>query len=143
MKTVEIRYRNGNMKINCEYFFPATARDLTKLLKVISMDDANAVINKATILEYLKNEEIPRLKSLAETNAKKYFIDKQCAADLKQKIDSKRYANGLPISQDDLKDLKQQLRNCRDRIKRDGRNYNGCISRISKINKNIEQIERG
>lgn len=137
-----IKYPHGKMRIRLHSFFPCTAADTRKLMKVIALDDDRAGVVKA-LLGYLEDRYDPEsytemLKDHANAcvNAKTKIreksedVEKQQARVDRVQEDMKALAKGpakkkakevLKAEKERLKALKEQVRN----LKVDASFHNG------------------
>lgn len=90
MDDLKITYNDGHgqMTIHMNFFFPCSQERFKKLLKIIDLD----------------------LSDLRKENGKIYFDNKQKAADTQTLIDSRKHPNGLPVSKDELKQARVDLK---------------------------------
>lgn len=111
MDDLYITYNNGQgkMTIHMNYFFPCSQVRFKKLLKVVELDWEH----EAELKEKLKvhfQKRIADLSDLRKENGKIYFDNKQKEADTQTLIDSRKHPNGLPVSKDELKQARVDLK---------------------------------
>lgn len=100
------------MEIYMNYFFPCSQDRFKKLLKIISLDWEHEEELKEKLKVHFQ-ERIAELTASRERNGKKYFEFKQKEADTKQLIESRKHPNGTPISKDELKQARADLKQYR------------------------------
>lgn len=111
MDDLYITYNNGHgkMTIHMNYFFPCSQVRFKKLLKIVEMDWQH----EAELKEKLKvhfQKRIADLTELWKENSKKYYDNKQKAADTTRLIKSRKHPNGLSVSKDELTQAKADLK---------------------------------
>lgn len=111
MDDLKITYNDGHgqMIIHMNFFFPCSQERFKKLLKIIDLDWQH----KEQHIENLKvhfQKRIADLSDLRKENGKIYFDNKQKAADTQTLIDSRKHPNGLPVSKDELKQARADLK---------------------------------
>lgn len=109
MDNLYIEWETGHMNIHMDFFFPCSQQQFKKLLKVIALDWQHEDELKKTLKVYFQNR-IADLVELRKENGKKYFDFKQKAADTTSLIESRKHPNGLPVSKDELKQAKIDLK---------------------------------
>lgn len=136
MDDLYITYNDGHgeMLIHMDYFFPCSQARFKKLLKIISLDWRH----EAELKEKLKvhfQKRIADLVKLWKENSKKYYDNKQRDADAAKLIESCKHPNGLPVSKDELKQAKADLKKYRE-------NWETALADAKKNKKFKEQFER-
>ena len=109
MNNLYIEWETGHMNIYMDYFFPCSIKGFKKLLKIIELDWKHETELKVKLKAYFQNR-ISALVDLWKENSRKYYDFKQKAVDTKEKIDSFKHPNGLPLSKDELKQAKFDLK---------------------------------
>lgn len=104
-----IQWETGHMIIHMDSFFPCGIQKFKKVLKVIELDWRHEKELKEILKVNFQNR-IPALVELWKENSKKYYDFKQKEADTTRLIEIRKYPNGLPISKDELKQTKADLR---------------------------------
>lgn len=107
--TLHIVWETGYMNIYMDHFFPCSIQRFKKLLKVIVLDWQHEEELKEKLKVYFQNR-IPELVGLWKENSKKYYDNKQKAADTTNLIENRKHPNGLPVSKDELKQAKADLK---------------------------------
>ena len=129
-----IKWETGHINIHMDFFFPCSQQRFKKLLKVIALDWQHEDELKETLKVYFQNR-IADLTELWKENSKKYYDNKQKAADTTSLIESRKHPNGLPVSKDELKQAKADLKEYKAA-------YNKALS-DAKANKRFkEQFEK-
>jgi hypothetical protein len=134
MNYLHIEFGTGQMEIHMEEFFPCGIQKFKKLMKIIDLDCQHKVELKEELRIYLQNK-ISELVQLRKENSRKYFDNKQKAADTERMIESRKHTNGLPLSEDEMKQAKADLKEYTSAYKK----------ALSNANKNLrfkEQLEK-
>lgn len=109
MNDLYIEWETGHMNIHMDFFFPCNIQRFKKLLKIIELDWQHEEELKEKLKVYFQNR-IPALVNLWKENSRKYYDFKQKAADTTSLIESRKHPNGLPVSKDELKQAKTDLK---------------------------------
>lgn len=109
MNDLYIEWETGYMNIHMDFFFPCNIQRFKKLLKIIELDWQHEEELKEKLKVYFQNR-IPALVNLWKENSRKYYDFKQKAADTTSLIESRKHPNGLPVSKDELKQAKTDLK---------------------------------
>lgn len=100
------------MKIFLDKFFPTSITNFKKLIKVVELDLKN--LKDRDILLFKLRDYIEKALKIAQAENKRiatlYFEAKQTVAESEEKISSGRQPNGLTLSEDDIKNLKDCLK---------------------------------
>lgn len=140
MNTIlKIKYCGGGMSIHLDKFFPTSAQRLTKLLKVIRMDN-----NEMNLLSDLNDyflEAKEQYESEKKTYGKEFWRLKQAASDLETEIKEKKHANGVPYTKEELKADRPRLKALKEQVKDTEREAKRAIRNVEQIQKNIEQLK--
>ena len=97
------------MNIHMDFFFPCNIQRFKKLLKIIKLDWQHEEELKEKLKVHFQNR-ISALVDLWKENSRKYYDFKQKAADTTSLIESRKHPNGLPVSKDELKQAKIDLK---------------------------------
>ena len=111
MDNLYIEWETGHMNIHMDFFFPCSIQRFKKLLKIIELDWQHE--EEEELKEKLKvhfQNRISALMDLWKENSRKYYDFKQKAADTTSLIESRKHPNGLPVSKDELKQAKIDLK---------------------------------
>jgi len=106
---LHIEWESGYMNICMDFFFPCSQQDFKKLLKVVDLDWRHEEELKEALKVHFQNR-IAGLTELWKENSKKYYDNKQKAADTTSLIESRKHPNGLPVSKDELKQAEANLK---------------------------------
>lgn len=109
MNDLYIEWETGHMNIHMDFFFPCSIQKFKKLLKIIELDWQHEDELKETLKVYFQNR-IPDFVESWKENSGKYYDFKQKEADTTHLIESQKHPNGLPVSKDELKQAKANLR---------------------------------
>ena len=110
MITVIYNYGNGKLELYPEKFFPATKGQVRKLYKLffrIGVRPSSEYVDEC--IQSI-DERIPELEKLAKELANEYVNLRTRQVEMKQHIQDKKKANGLPFRGEELKEFKKQLR---------------------------------
>lgn len=119
MNDLYITYNDGHgeMLIHMDYFFPCSQARFKKLLKIIALDWQHEAELKEKLKVHFQNR-IADLVELRKENSRKYYDNKQKDADTARLIESRKHPNGLPVSKDELKQAKADLKEYRENWKK-------------------------
>lgn len=109
MEDLYIKWETGYMNIHMDYFFPCSVQKFKKLLKIVALDWKHEDELKEKLKVHFQNR-ISALVDLWKENSKKFYDNKQRAADTISLIESRKHPNGLPVSKDELKQAKADLK---------------------------------
>lgn len=109
MNDLYIEWETGHMNIHMDFFFPCNIQRFKKLLKIIKLDWQHEEELKEKLKVHFQNR-ISALVDLWKENSRKYYDFKQKAADTTSLIESRKHPNGLPVSKDELKRAKADLK---------------------------------
>ena len=109
MNDLYIEWETGHMNIHMDFFFPCNIQRFKKLLKIIKLDWQHEEELKEKLKVHFQNR-ISALVDLWKENSRKYYDFKQKAADTTSLIESRKHPNGLPVSKDELKKAKIDLK---------------------------------
>lgn len=109
MEDLYIEWETGHMNIHMDFFFPCSVQKFKRLLKIIVLDWKHEDELKEKLKVHFQNR-ISALVDLWKENSKKYYDNKQKTADTNNLIESRKHPNGLPVSKDELKQAKADLK---------------------------------
>lgn len=124
---LKIKYENGQMTIHMNSFFPTSQARLKKLLNVVALDE-NRDDHIQTLEQYFK-DKMQELEARRISSGKKAVEYKQKVADTTAIIESRKHPNGVPLTKDELADIKEQNKHFKAV-------YAGCLS---DFNRSIKQ----
>ena len=106
---LKIKWHTGGAEINLVAFFPCGQRELKRLLKMMDLEPETTPENVKACINYLKIAS-----DILECNMKecsrRYFEYKQICAEHRERINSRKWANGLSITKDEITELRKDLR---------------------------------
>ena len=137
---IYLKWSTGGMTINPAAFFPASAKEVKKLLSVIEMD-TQGEDHIGLLLKHL-NDRTVKLEILKIEYSNRYIVAKQKAADYKICIDTGMKPNGLPLSETKLKSIKAEYKEAKRQAITCKKEFDRCEQRKKRIQRNINQIER-
>lgn len=127
---IQIKYDNGQMNIRMDAFFPTSQARLKKLLKVVDLDFEHRKEIMQTMQQFFQ-DKVNELEARRISSGKKAVEYKQKVADTTSIIESRKHPNGVPLTKDELADIKEQNKHFKAV-------YAGCLS---DFNRSIKQKE--
>lgn len=121
---LQIKYDNGQMNIHMDAFFPTSQARLKKLLKVVDLDFEHKDEIKQTMQQFFQ-DKVKELEERRISSGKKALDYKQKIADTTAMIQSRKHSNGVPLTKDELDNLKEQNKYFKAV-------YSGCTSEFSR-----------
>lgn len=125
---IQIKYDNGQMNIRMDAFFPTSQARLKKLLKVVDLDFEHREEIIQTMQQFFQ-DKVNELEARRISSGKKAVEYKQKIADTTAIIESRKHPNGVPLTKDELVDIKEQNKHFKAV-------YAGCLS---DFNRSIRQ----
>ena len=125
---IQIKYDNGQMNIRMDAFFPTSQARLKKLLKVVDLDFEHREEIMQTMQQFFQ-DKVNELEERRISSGKKAVEYKQKIADTTAIIESRNHPNGVPLTKDELADIKEQNKHFKAV-------YAGCLS---DFNRSIKQ----
>lgn len=125
---IQIKYDNGQMNIRMDAFFPTSQARLKKLLKVVDLDFEHREEIMQTMQQFFQ-DKVNELEARRICSGKKAVEYKQKIADTTAIIESRKHPNGVPLTKDELADIKEQNKHFKAV-------YAGCLS---DFNRSIRQ----
>ena len=125
---IQIKYDNGQMNIRMDAFFPTSQARLKKLLKVVDLDFEHREEIIQTMQQFFQ-DKVNELEARRISSGKKAVEYKQKIADTTAIIESRKHPNGVPLTKDELADIKEQNKHFKAV-------YAGCLS---DFNRSIRQ----
>ena len=125
---IQIKYDNGQMNIRMDAFFPTSQARLKKLLKVVDLDFEHREEIIQTMQQFFQ-DKVNELEEKRISSGKKAVEYKQKIADTTAIIESRKHPNGVPLTKDELADIKEQNKHFKGV-------YAGCLS---DFNRSIKQ----
>lgn len=138
---LKIKWDTGEADINLMVFFPCGQRTLKKLLKMMDLEPETKLENVKACINYLKTAS-----NILECNMKeclrRYFEYKQMCAEHQERIASKKWANGLPITKDEITKLRKNLRFASDAWYDAKRTYKRYQREQKRVIKNLDYLQK-
>lgn len=125
---IQIKYDNGQMNIRMDAFFPTSQARLKKLLNVVDLDFEHREEIMHTMQQFFQ-EKVNELEARRISSGKKAVEYKQKIADTNAIIESRKHPNSVPLTKDELADIKEQNKHFKAV-------YAGCLS---DFNRSIKQ----
>ena len=104
---IQIKYDNGQMNIRMDAFFPTSQARLKKLLKVVDLDFEHREEIIQTMQQFFQ-DKVNELEEKRISSGKKAVEYKQKIADTTVILESRKHPNGVPLTKDELADIKEQ-----------------------------------
>lgn len=103
-----IKYDTGQMKINMDRFFPLAQNRFKKFLKImIELDAEHEEEHIQTLIKHF-NDRIEELERKRITSGKAALEHRQKVVDYFAMIESGKHPNGVRLTKDEMKEIKQQ-----------------------------------
>ena len=125
---IQIKYDNGQMNIRMDAFFPTSQARLKKLLKVVDLDFEHREEIIQTMQQFFQ-DKVNELEARRISSGKKAVEYEQKIADTTAIIEARKHPNGVPLTKDELADIKEQNKHFKAV-------YAGCLSYL---NRSIKQ----
>lgn len=111
MDDLYITYNDGHgqMTVHMNAFFPTSQARLNKLLKIIELDWQHEDELKEKLKVHFQNK-ILECEGLQKCSGKDHLNWRQKEADTKAIVATKKFPNGVPLSKDELKQQRENLR---------------------------------
>lgn len=142
MDDLYIKWDTGKMLIHLNYFFPTSQVKFNKLLKIINLDWRHEAELQAKLKVYFQ-DKISDLDDRCTKYGKEYIDNKQRVADTQILLESRKQPNGLPVSEDELKQAKEDLGNCKAATKKALSVVNKCLKEKEQFLKHLEALRPG
>lgn len=139
---IKIDYGKGHMIIRCDYFFPTSQAKLRKLLKIVEMDGAVCVGISKALCEYLESR-INDNVGVMEHIRKAFPAIHQKMCDTERLVESKKYPNGIPLSKQEWKEAKEQLKILKAQVHSKERMFTDAKNQNKKLQDNLEFVKNG
>lgn len=140
IENLYIEWETGHMNIYMDYFFPCEQSRFKKLLKVIALDWRHEEELKEKLKVHFQNR-IAELVELRKENGKKYFDFKQKVADTQRIVQSKKHPNGVPLSKEELKQARADLKEYTLTYKKALSDANSNLKFKERIEKHLEFLK--
>lgn len=131
----------GRMTVHLDVFFPASAAEIRKLLRIIGLDIRHKDKHIRHMLIYLK-DMIRQGRTETATAARECINCRQKYLEFQERAASKKRSDGIPLTKQELK----EARTSRDFYKREAsswdRDYKQMIRRIDRLDKNMELVRK-
>ena len=125
---IQIKYDNGQMNIRMDAFFPTSQARLKKLLKVVDLDFEHREEIIQTMQQFFQ-DKVNELEARRISSGKKAVEYIHKIADITAILESRKHLNGVPLTKDELADIKEQNKHFKAV-------YAGCLS---DFNRSIKQ----
>lgn len=115
MQELYIQHDSGEMSIFLDAFFPTSKTRFNKLLRIIDLD-SNRIVLKNELATHF-HRRISDCENIILEYGKIYLDNMQKKAATQRLVDSGKYPNGLPLSEEELKQAKKDLRDYKRVVK--------------------------
>ena len=133
MDVLKLNYKNGNMEIYVDKFFPCKQTQLKKIIRLMSSEDVRNLINKLQNMCGTYEEKI-------ETNKKMYLANHQMAAEEQDMIVSGKWPNGVRLTKEEMWLRKDYFKMHEEHKKRHKKNILKYNRELETLKKNIETL---
>lgn len=137
---ITIAYPNGEMQVCLSEFFRQKP-PMTKLLKVVELDFQNRDNHYDDILSFLRSE-IETFECLILNYKIKAPEYHQKAVDAFKMLESGKHPNGVPLSKEELENVKESYQRFKWNEKETVRSFKCCTEKKKQFQKYIETIEK-
>ena len=138
---IQIKYDNGQMNIRMDAFFPTSQARLKKLLKVVDLDFEHREEIMQTMQQFFQ-DKVNELEERRISSGKKAVEYKQKIADTTAIIESRKHPNGVPLTKDELADIKEQNKHFKAVYAGCISDFNRCIRQKDLFLKHLEILEQ-
>lgn len=136
---LKIKWDTGESEINLNEFFPCNQRQLKKLVKMMDLEPETKPENVKVCINYLKTVS-NILECSMEECSRRYFEYKQICTERRERITSRKWPSGLPITKDEITRLRQDLRFASDVWHDAVRTYKKCQRAQRRVIKNLDYL---
>lgn len=126
-------YGSGHMILHAENFFPASKKDLKKLLSLAPEETVTEILDSLDELEKIELNWISSLKKL-------FPAENQKMEDLGHRVKDKKFANGVRMTTEELKEAKEEYKEQKFYVNKIIRNHKYSVKRLHGIRMNREFI---
>lgn len=138
---LKIKWDTGEADINPNEFFPCNQRQLKKLVKMMDLEPETKPENVKVCINYLKTAS-DILECDMKKYSRRYFEYKQICAEHRERINSRKWANGLSITKDEITKLRKDLRLASDIWRGAKRTYDECQRAQRRVIKNLDYLQK-
>lgn len=138
---LKIKWDTGEADINLMVFFPCKQRTLKKLLKMMDLEPETKPENVKACINYLKTAS-DILECDMKKYSRRYFEYKQICAEHRERINSRKWANGLSITKDEITKLRKDLRLASDIWRGAEGTYDKCQRAQRQVIKNLDYLQK-
>ena len=138
---IHVRWERGRMAVRLDAFFPASAADVRKLLKIVRMDlrgGDEAIKNILEFLEWRRAEDEKALKALTV----EFQALRQAYAELRERARSKRAPDGVRLTKEELEETRKERDACKTAAVAAEREFKRLQSRLTRTAANLELIRK-
>lgn len=126
-------YGSGHMVIRAEKFFPASKKNLKKLLSLTTEQTVTEILDCLDELEKIELNWISSLKKL-------FPAEHQKMEELGHQVKDEKFANGVRMTTKELKEAKKDYQEQKSYVNRIIRDHKYSVNRLNKIRMNREFI---
>lgn len=138
---LKIEWYNGQMTIDLDSFFPTTQTEIRKLFRVMDKQPETMLDNIQKCITFMR-EKCEREKEKSKKYAHDYLHYKQVESELKEIIDSKKHPNGVKVTKEELKDLRDKHKDAYEEWRIAEKCFKTCQKRTEQLAKNIKFMEK-
>lgn len=138
---LKIKWHTGGAEINLVAFFPCGQRELKRLLRMMDLEPETKQENVKACINYLKTAS-NILECNMEEYSRRYFKYKLIYAERWERINSRKWPSGLPITKDEITKLRQDSRFASDMWHDAERTYKKCQRAQKRVIKNLDYLQK-
>ena len=138
---LKIKWYRGQARIDLDAFFPTTQTEIRKLFRVMDKQPETMLDNIQKCIIFMR-EKCEREKEKSKKYASDYLRYKQAESELKEIIDSKKHPNGVKVTKEELKDLKDKQYDAHIECRISEKCFKTCQKRTEQLAKNIKFMEK-
>lgn len=137
---LKIEYDRGQMIIRLENFLPSPQAKLKKLLKINELDWKNEEQNMQQIIDHCK-ERLEEENQRKKWSEEKYIKYHQPMLDLQRIVESGKMPSGVPLTKDELKAKKEELRHLKAVVEAAEGTYKKAQRSIKQLEANLQRLQ--
>lgn len=133
MNTLKLNYKNGNMEIYVDKFFPCKQTQLKKIIRLMSSEDVRNLINELSNMLETYKEEI-------DIHTRLYLTSHQLSVEYQDMIVSGKRPNGVRLTKEEMYMRKNDLKMFQEDKKHREKTIMCTHRKLEILKKNIETL---
>lgn len=133
MDVLKLNYKNGNMEIYVDKFFPCKQTQLKKIIRLMSSEDVRNLINELSNMLETYKEEI-------DIHTRLYLTSHQLSVEYQDMIVSGKRPNGVRLTKDEIQSNKNSLKMFQEDKKHHEKTIMRTHRELETLKKNIETL---